>query len=121
MYRNLPAGVVLGLEDEAPFSGATSANSAEELRVTLKRSINTVATTLIAILALYIFGVAAIKDFALPLIVGIACGCYSSIFVASPLWVVFQKKFKNTRYNTKQQKKNNRKRRDKRQEKAPQV
>ncbi len=88
---------------------------------TLKRSINTVATTLIAILALYIFGVAAIKDFALPLIVGIACGCYSSIFVASPLWVVFQKKFKNTRYNTKQQKKNNRKRRDKRQEKAPQV
>ncbi|MGL6291846.1 protein translocase subunit SecF [Eubacterium aggregans] len=88
---------------------------------TLKRSINTVATTLIAILALYIFGVAAIKDFALPLIVGIACGCYSSIFVASPLWVVFQKKFKNTRYNTKQQKKNNRKRLDKRQEKAPQV
>ncbi|MEG1432729.1 protein translocase subunit SecF [Eubacterium sp.] len=88
---------------------------------TLKRSINTVATTLIAILALYIFGVAAIKDFALPLIVGIACGCYSSIFVASPLWVVFQKKFKNTRYNTKNQKKNNRKRRDKRQEKAPQV
>ncbi|MGL4284241.1 MAG: protein translocase subunit SecF [Eubacterium aggregans] len=88
---------------------------------TLKRSINTVATTLIAILALYIFGVAAVKNFALPLIVGIACGCYSSIFVASPLWVVFQKKFKNTRYNTKQQKKNNRKRLDKRQEKAPQV
>lgn len=62
---------------------------------TLRRSINTVATTLIAILALYIFGVDAIKSFALPLIVGVASGCYSSIFVASPLWKLFQEKFPN--------------------------
>ncbi|MEG0310121.1 MAG: protein translocase subunit SecF, partial [Eubacterium sp.] len=62
---------------------------------TMKRSINTVATTLIAILALYIFGVEAIRSFALPLIVGIFSGCYSSIFVASPLWKVFQEKFPN--------------------------
>ncbi|MEG0378772.1 MAG: protein translocase subunit SecF, partial [Eubacterium sp.] len=59
--------------------------------------INTVATTLIAILALYIFGVEAIRSFALPLIVGVASGCYSSIFVASPLWKLLQEKFPNFR------------------------
>jgi len=53
---------------------------------TLGRSINTSLTTLMAITALYIFGAPAIKDFALPLIVGIAIGTYSSIFNASALW-----------------------------------
>ena len=53
---------------------------------TLRRSINTSFTTLLAISALYIFGVPAVQDFALPLIVGIICGTYSSIFVASALW-----------------------------------
>ncbi len=40
MYRNFPAGVLLGLEDEAPFPGGTSANSAQAFRVRLKRSTN---------------------------------------------------------------------------------
>ncbi|HEY5557688.1 protein translocase subunit SecF [Acetobacterium sp.] len=53
---------------------------------TIVRSINTSLTTLIAITSLYIFGVPAIKDFALPLMVGIAIGTYSSIFNASALW-----------------------------------
>jgi len=53
---------------------------------TMGRSINTSLTTLIAITSLYIFGVPAIKDFALPLIVGITIGTYSSIFNASALW-----------------------------------
>lgn len=53
---------------------------------TLRRSINTSLTTLIAISALYVFGVPAIQDFALPLIVGIVAGTYSSIFIASALW-----------------------------------
>ncbi|KNZ42165.1 protein translocase subunit SecF [Acetobacterium bakii] len=53
---------------------------------TLGRSINTSLTTLMAITALYIFGAPAIKDFALPLMVGIAIGTYSSIFNASALW-----------------------------------
>lgn len=90
---------------------------------TMKRSINTVATTLVAILALYIFGVDAIRSFTLPIIVGICCGCYSSIFVASPLWVVFQKKFKNSRYQTKMTKNNRRSGGTKKtkQQKAPQV
>lgn len=61
---------------------------------TMARSINTSMTTLLTILCLYIFGVPAIKDFALPLVVGILSGTYSSIFIASPLWVIFDRKVK---------------------------
>ncbi|MBU4440490.1 MAG: protein translocase subunit SecF [Firmicutes bacterium] len=55
---------------------------------TIGRSISTSMATFIAITALYIFGVPAIQDFALPLMVGIICGTYSSIFNASALWYV---------------------------------
>jgi preprotein translocase subunit SecF len=57
------------------------------IRETMSRTINTSLTTLITILAVYIFGVDSIKEFALPLIVGLICGTYSSIFIASPIWV----------------------------------
>lgn len=60
----------------------------------LTRSINTSATTLVTILALYILGVPAIRDFALPMIIGIISGVYSTIFIASPVWVILRKKFK---------------------------
>jgi preprotein translocase SecF subunit len=59
---------------------------------TLNRSINTSITTLVTIAALYIVGVQSIKEFALPLMVGIVSGTYSSIFIASPLWYVFKSK-----------------------------
>jgi len=61
----------------------------QSITETLTRSINTSLTTLLTILALYILGVPAIKEFALPLIVGIVSGTYSSIFIASPLWALF--------------------------------
>jgi preprotein translocase SecF subunit len=61
---------------------------------TITRSINTSFTTLLTILALYIFGVPAIKDFALPLMVGIIFGTYSSIFIASPIWALLRDKTK---------------------------
>jgi len=57
------------------------------IRETLSRTINTSVTTLVTILALYIFGVSAIREFALPLIIGLISGTYSSIFIASPVWV----------------------------------
>jgi len=57
------------------------------IRETLPRTINTAATTLITILALYIFGVESIKEFALPIIVGLISGTYSSIFIATPIWM----------------------------------
>ena len=53
---------------------------------TLSRSLFTSLTTFFMILTLYVFGVRDIKDFALPLMVGVISGTYSSICVASPLW-----------------------------------
>ncbi|SHH38683.1 protein translocase subunit SecF [Clostridium grantii] len=57
---------------------------------TMSRSINTVLTTLITIVSVYIF-VPAVRDFTFPLIVGILSGAYSSIFIASPVWVLLKK------------------------------
>ena len=54
------------------------------------RTINSTITTLITIVLLYIIGVAAIKEFALPLIVGIVIGAYTSIFVAGTFWAVWK-------------------------------
>jgi preprotein translocase subunit SecF len=54
---------------------------------TLARSIATNMTTLLSLVAIYLFGGASIRYFALALIVGIFSGAYSSIFVASPLLV----------------------------------
>jgi preprotein translocase subunit SecF len=64
------------------------------LTQTMSRSINTGLAVLIALTCLYIFGVSAVREFALPIVIGIASGLYSSIFIASPLWVIFVKKQK---------------------------
>jgi len=61
---------------------------------TLARSINTVVTVLITLTSVYIF-VPAIRTFSLPLLVGIVSGCYSSIFIASPMWVILKNYNKN--------------------------
>jgi SecD/SecF fusion protein len=60
---------------------------------TLSRSLFTSLTTLVMVGALYIFGVTSIRDFALPLMVGIICGAYSSVCIAGALWYVLRKKF----------------------------
>ncbi len=62
---------------------------------TIVRSLNTSITTLFTITALYILGVQSIKEFALPLIIGIISGTYSSIFIASPFWVAIHQMIKN--------------------------
>lgn len=54
---------------------------------TMTRSINTVLTTLLAVLALYFFGGASIKDFSLAIILGLLVGTYSSICIAPSIWV----------------------------------
>ncbi len=59
---------------------------------TISRSIYTSLTTFIMVAVLYVMGVASIREFALPLMVGILSGTYSSIFVASPLWYLFKRK-----------------------------
>ena len=59
---------------------------------TMGRSINTSITTLIVLVALYVLGVPSIKEFAMPLIIGVVCGCYSSVFLAGQFWVLLKGK-----------------------------
>lgn len=61
---------------------------------TLSRSIFTSLTTFIMVATLYVLGVTSIKEFALPLMVGIVCGTYSSICLAGALWYVLKTKIK---------------------------
>ena len=62
---------------------------------TLTRSIYTTFTTFVMILVLYILGVATIKEFALPLIVGVLAGGYSSVCITGSLWYVMKKGVKS--------------------------
>lgn len=63
----------------------------ESISQTFTRSINTSLTTLIALIVLYIFGGSTTEHFSLALIIGIAAGTYSSIFIGSPLLVTVEK------------------------------
>ena len=56
---------------------------------TMTRSINTTITTLIVMVMLLILGVSSIRNFALPICIGIICGCYSSVCISGPLWNKF--------------------------------
>ena len=67
---------------------------------TLSRSINTSFTTFVMVAVLYILGVTSIREFALPLMVGIICGAYSSVCITGALWFVMKK------YIVKKQQKN---------------
>ena len=58
----------------------------------LTRSIYTVVTCVFTTVALYWFGGDTTKDFAFALMVGFTVGCYTSIFIASPLWVALKKR-----------------------------
>ena len=67
------------------------------IKQSFTRSINTSLTTLVAVVVLYILGVEDIKALALPLIIGVISGTYSSLFIASPLWYIFKTKDKSTK------------------------
>ncbi len=57
---------------------------------TINRSINTTVTTLLTIGMVYLMGVSSIKAFALPIIIGIFIGTYSSIFIAGSVWATWK-------------------------------
>lgn len=62
------------------------------ITATLTRSIYTSFTTFVMIAVLYVLGVSSIKEFALPLIVGIICGAYSSVCITGALWYVMKQR-----------------------------
>ncbi len=57
---------------------------------TLSRTINTSLTTFVMVLMLFILGVSSIRDFSLPLMAGLVCGSYSSVFISCSLWYVMK-------------------------------
>ena len=69
------------------FEGTVNAS----VNQTLKRSINTSITTLLVLLSIFFFGGSSIRDFVLALSIGVFIGTYSSIFLASPVLVVWEK------------------------------
>ncbi|MBO5092826.1 MAG: protein translocase subunit SecD [Lachnospiraceae bacterium] len=79
------------------LAGAKKNASLEEIvntsiTQTLSRSIFTSLTTFFMVAALFVLGVTSIREFALPLMVGILCGTYSSICLAGSLWYVMKTK-----------------------------
>jgi preprotein translocase subunit SecF/SecD/SecF fusion protein len=71
---------------------------------TLARSINTVLTVIFAAAAIFIFGGEAIRSFAFALLVGLVAGTYSSMFLASQLWLIWKaKQINKKKFNSQQQ------------------
>lgn len=65
----------------------------ESITKTLTRSIYTNITTFITIFMVFLLGVSSIRSFAMPLMVGILCGAYSSVCITGALWYVLRTKF----------------------------
>jgi len=55
----------------------------------MRRSIYTSLTTFFTIASLYVFGVQSVKEFSFPIVVGVVCGTYSSVFLVGSLWDMF--------------------------------
>ena len=62
------------------------------IRQTMVRTMNTIITVLLTVIALCIFGSESIFTFSLALLIGMVCGVYSSIFIATQLWLDLKKK-----------------------------
>ncbi|TYR82299.1 protein translocase subunit SecDF [Priestia megaterium] len=62
------------------------------LRETLTRSLNTIVTVVVAVISLMIFGSESIQNFSIALLIGLIAGTYSSVFIASQLWLVWKGK-----------------------------
>lgn len=77
-------------ENTARFGGRKGEGRANVVNMSinqsLTRSLNTTLTTLITISCVYFLGVDSIKEFTLPIIIGLVAGTYSSVFLAAPLW-----------------------------------
>ncbi len=62
----------------------------DSLTKSVKRTVYTTLTTMLAVISLYVFGVTSIREFTLPMIVGFAAGAYSSLFVAPSVWYLMK-------------------------------
>lgn len=86
------------IKDEKPETLMKLSN--DSIMETLSRSLSTSFTTAVTVLMLLILGVSSVRAFAFPLLVGVICGTYSSICIATELWYVMKIKIKS-KNNTK--------------------
>jgi preprotein translocase subunit SecF len=63
----------------------------QSIKQSVIRTLNTSLTTIFTVAALYVLGVESIKDFTLPILAGLIAGTYSSLFIAGPIWAVWDK------------------------------
>ena len=77
----------------------------DSINETLSRSIMTSITTLIVMVPLYFMVSSEIREFLIPLIIGVICGTYSSIFICSPLLYEMKRKESMSRYELQKEKK----------------
>lgn len=61
---------------------------------TMRRTINTSSTTLLALIVLTVLGSSSIREFSIPLIVGVITGTFSSAFIAAPIWALMEGGYK---------------------------
>jgi len=82
------------IEKRQPFEDIVN----KSIWQTMTRTLNTTITTLLCILMIVILGVQSVKIFAIPIVVGVVAGTYSSVCLAGPLWAFLQKvNFKKTK------------------------
>ncbi|MGM0395768.1 MAG: protein translocase subunit SecF [Bacillota bacterium] len=81
------------IREELKFNDKKSLEEIIEgsVKLSLRRTINTTITTVIAVGSLYILGVEDVKVLALPLLLGMLSGTYSSLFIATPVWFSLKK------------------------------
>lgn len=72
------------------FSEVTNRSINQSLRRTVNTSITTAISLIVMTIISYAFGLESIRSFSLPLLVGVICGCYTSLCIAGPLWTVWQ-------------------------------
>lgn len=76
-------------ENKSAFhANQTAEKINKSISQTLARSINTSLTTFFTVGAIYVLGVPALKEFALPMMIGILAGAYSSVCISSSVWYV---------------------------------
>ena len=62
------------------------------IRQTMTRSVNTVLTVIVVVVAILIFGASSLFNFSLALLIGLVSGVFSSVFIVVPLWGIMKKR-----------------------------
>ena len=75
------------LPKNTSFAELVNVSTSQSLRRSIRTSVTTVTTMIIVTIVAYVYGVTSILSFSIPMIVGMIAGTYSSLCIASPLWV----------------------------------